>query len=165
LGGARNRVAGFYSFARIAEKPQHLCGAVPMLQASLPARIRASSRTHGGFDVAIAPLTPAGSPSRRRLTVVEPPEERHDSDAPVDRDYWLAHCEGYRVDAADGRIGFVEDVRLGPAHPHDTVLAVRAGRLGRRLLLVPAEEAAYVVPRAERIWLRTPVTIAGSEST
>ena len=45
----------------------------------------------------------------------------------------------------------------------ETILAVRTGRLGRRLLLVPAVEAAYIVPRAERIWLRTPVTIIGSE--
>jgi hypothetical protein len=30
-----------------------------------------------------------------------------------ERDYWLTHCEGYRVDSSDGRIGFVEEVRGG----------------------------------------------------
>lgn len=67
-----------------------------------------------------------------------------------DRGYWLLHCEGYRVDGADGRIGFVESVRHACGA---TVLAVRGGWLGRRLLLVPADEVAFIVPRAERIWL------------
>ena len=81
-----------------------------------------------------------------------------------DRDYWLAHCEGYRVDGSEGRIGFVEEVRVGAEHPRQTVLVVRAGRLGRRLLIVSATDAAFVVPREERIWLRTPAAIVGTES-
>jgi hypothetical protein len=31
--------------------------------------------------------------------------------ARFDRDYWLSHCEGYRVEASDGRLGFVEEIR------------------------------------------------------
>jgi hypothetical protein len=31
------------------------------------------------------------------------------------------------------------------------------------VLLVPAAEVAFVVPRAQRLWLRSPVSIAGSE--
>ena len=58
-----------------------------------------------------------------------------------DRQYWLAHCNGFRVDAAEGRLGFVEDVG-------ENVLVVRAGRLGRRLLLVAPTEVAFIVPRA-----------------
>lgn len=81
----------------------------------------------------------------------------------IDTAYWLAHCEGYRVDGAEGRIGLVEEVRLGPQHPDDTILAVRMGVLGRRVALIPASAVALVVPRAERIWLRTPATIIGSE--
>lgn len=80
-----------------------------------------------------------------------------------DRDYWLAHCEGYRVDGNEGRIGFVEEVSVGAEHPRQTLLAVRAGRLGRRLLLVSAADAAFVVPRERRIWLRTPTVIVGTE--
>jgi len=78
-----------------------------------------------------------------------------------DRDYWLGHCEGYRVDGVEGRIGFVDAVRVqrGAA-----VLAVRAGRLGRRILLVPAEEVVFIVPRAGRLWLQTPATIIDSEA-
>lgn len=79
-----------------------------------------------------------------------------------DREYWLAHCEGFRVDAANGRMGFVEEIRAGD-DPDDTVLAVRAGRLGRRVVLVSAREVDFIVPRAERIWLHSPGRIIGSE--
>jgi hypothetical protein len=78
-----------------------------------------------------------------------------------DRDYWLGQCQGYRVDGSGGRIGFVDGVHRERGN---TVLAVRAGRLGRRILQVPAENVAFIVPRAQRIWLAQPLTIAGSES-
>ena len=81
---------------------------------------------------------------------------------PSARNYWLAHCEGFRVDGNAGRIGIVEEVRDGGADG-EPLLAVRAGLLGRRLLLVPAGAVFEIVPRAMRIWLRGPVTIAGSE--
>ena len=77
-----------------------------------------------------------------------------------DRAYWLAHCEGYRVEAADGRLGFVEEIR---SRGGTTLLAVRAGRLGRRVVLVPADEVAFVVPRAKRLWLRTWAAIVEPE--
>jgi hypothetical protein len=80
-----------------------------------------------------------------------------------DREYWLAHCEGFRVDAEGGRLGFVEAVHAD-AWRDEPLLVVRAGRLGRRLLHVPASEVAFIVPRAERIWLASPVRIAGSEA-
>lgn len=83
------------------------------------------------------------------------------SDASFDRDYWLAHCEGYRVDGHEGRIGFVEEVRV---ERDRVILAVSAGRLGRRLLLMPSEAVDFIVPRAQRIWLRTPATILCSET-
>ena len=79
---------------------------------------------------------------------------------PSARTYWLAHCEGFRVDGIGGRIGIVEEVRDADGEP---LLAVRAGLLGRRVLLVPADAVFEIVPRAMRIWLRGPVTIAGSE--
>lgn len=30
---------------------------------------------------------------------------------PIDREYRLAHCEGYRVESPGGRVGLVEEVR------------------------------------------------------
>ena len=79
-----------------------------------------------------------------------------------DREYWLSHCVGFRVDTADGRLGFVEEIRADVGRLGD-VLAVRAGLLGRRLVLVPATEVDFIVPRAERIWLHSPLTVLGSE--
>jgi len=81
-----------------------------------------------------------------------------------DRGYWLAHCEGYRVDGAGGRIGFVEEVRSNPGDAEAPLLAVRAGRLGRRVMIVPSESVQFIVPRARRIWLRSPVEIVSSEA-
>ena len=87
------------------------------------------------------------------------PDDRDESKG-FDRTYWLGHCEGFRVDTANGRLGLVEEV---VGDDGAATLRVRAGRLGRRVLLVPAAEVAFIVPRAERIWLRSPVAIAGSE--
>jgi hypothetical protein len=77
-----------------------------------------------------------------------------------DRAYWLAHCEGFRVDGEGGRIGFVSQVEEGP---EGLTLGVLAGRLGRRLLLIGADEVEFIVPRAQRIWLRSPVTISATQ--
>jgi hypothetical protein len=74
-----------------------------------------------------------------------------------DREYWLAHCEGFRVEGDAGRLGFVEEIRSDDGR--NPVLVIRAGLLGRRLLFVPAAEVAFIVPRAQRIWLRSPVDV------
>ena len=81
---------------------------------------------------------------------------------PFDRDYWLAHCTGFRVDAVEGRLGFVEDVQEPFRGGGEPTLVVRAGRLGRRLLVVPGSEVAFIVPRAQRLWLRSPTTLTDS---
>lgn len=69
--------------------------------------------------------------------------------------YWLCRSEGFRVDSPDGRFGLVEAVmfRLRPDEPD--ALIVRAGVLGRRLVIVPIEDVEDVVPRRQRIVLRT----------
>jgi hypothetical protein len=77
-----------------------------------------------------------------------------------DRQYWLGHCQGFRVDGEGGRIGFVNQVEQGP---EGLRLAVLAGRFGRRLLLIRSDEVEFIVPRAQRIWLRSPVTITASQ--
>lgn len=76
-----------------------------------------------------------------------------------DRDYWIGSCEGYRVDGQGGRIGVVEEVQIDPAQPSRTLLSIRAGLLGRRVMLVSSDQIEFIVPRVERIWLRTPPTI------
>lgn len=74
-----------------------------------------------------------------------------------DRVYWLRHCEGFKVEAADGAIGFVDEVSsAADLRPR---LHVRAGLLGRCVLVVPAKNVAFIVPRAERLWLASPAQI------
>jgi hypothetical protein len=67
--------------------------------------------------------------------------------------YWLARCEGFRVDTDESRYGQVEAVmfRVRPDEPD--ALIVRAGILARRLVVVPVEDVAEVAPRRERILL------------
>jgi hypothetical protein len=80
----------------------------------------------------------------------------------VDTDYWLAHCEGYTVESSQGRVGLVEEVRRTQDGRADN-LAVLAGMLGRRRLIVPVSEVALIAPRTERITVRSPIRISGSE--
>lgn len=80
------------------------------------------------------------------------------------RRYWLAHCEGYRVDRAEGRLGFVQEVHLGEDGREPAALVVRAGILGNRLVIVPVTEVAFIVPRAERIWLKSSAQLAATEA-
>jgi hypothetical protein len=108
-------------------------------------------------DVALSPVTSA-RPSRQRVTLETVREPVPATE--FDREYWLAHSEGYQVDDTEGRIGFVEEIRHVVG---GTMLAVRASKLGRRILLVPLTEVAFIVPRSQRIWLRAPATIIGSE--
>jgi hypothetical protein len=77
-----------------------------------------------------------------------------------DTDYWLGHCQGFRVEFEGGRLGFVEEIR--GSEDGRPVLAVRAGALGRRLLLIGAADVAFVVPRAQRIYLHSAPQLLGT---
>ena len=112
------------------------------------------------FDVANPFRSQPRPPRHLRMAPSEAPAAR----APFDREYWLGHCEGYRVDGPDGRIGFVEEVRENLSDAAAPFLAVRAGRLGTRVLVVPADAVEFIVPRDQRIWLRAPIRIVSSEA-
>jgi hypothetical protein len=101
---------------------------------------------------------------RARKHLRAAPPARSVPEPSFDRDYWVAHCEGYRVESAEGRIGFVEEVRDNPGDPATPLLAIRVGILGRRILIVPANEVHLIVPAAQQIWLRSPVSIAQSQA-
>jgi hypothetical protein len=68
-------------------------------------------------------------------------------------DYWLRRCEGFRVDSPQGRVGFVEEVRYASRLDRPDLIAVRAGLLGRLLLIVPVGEIAEILASEERIVL------------
>jgi hypothetical protein len=70
-------------------------------------------------------------------------------------DYWVAHSEGFQVEAGSKRIGFVEDTLIDHLGTGVSVLAIRGGVLGRRLALVHSDDVIVIVPRARRILLRS----------
>jgi hypothetical protein len=80
-----------------------------------------------------------------------------------DTDHWLGHCHGFRVDSPVGKIGFVEEVRFGARIDRPDELVIRAGLLGRRVLIVPVDNVAEIVPRNQRIVLAAAPRLVGSE--
>jgi hypothetical protein len=78
-------------------------------------------------------------------------------------EYWLAHCEGFRVDSEDGRVGSVDAVRSDPRWGEGRVLAVRAGLFGKRLLFVPLTEIRSILPQERRIILPASPKLLGTE--
>jgi hypothetical protein len=85
----------------------------------------------------------------------EPRPERVERERPAPgssaRSYSLSRCEGFRVDGPQGPIGWVEGLRFGSRIDRPDLLEVRAGRLGRRLLLVPIEVVDEVSVEDERV--------------
>lgn len=67
--------------------------------------------------------------------------------------YWLEHCEGFRVESPNGRLGVVQDVRRSLDDGAANALVVRGGLLGRTVLIVPPDEVERLVPREERLVL------------
>ena len=80
----------------------------------------------------------------------------------VDTAYWLAHCEGYRVDSPEGRIGLVEEVRRDDGGKRAESLAVLAGMCGLRRLIIPVSEIEAIAPHAQRLFLKPSARIVGS---
>jgi hypothetical protein len=107
---------------------------------------------HGRAVAALA-LTGVGGPPAPSVT------------SPLEREYWLGHCDGFRVDGRRGRIGVVEEVR--PAKGGDTLLVIRLGMLGLKSVAISTREVFEIVPRDRRLWLRTPVSVSveATEST
>jgi len=72
------------------------------------------------------------------------------------REYWLRRCEGFVVETATKRIGRVDGIRYGASQDEPEALAVRAGRFGRKLLLVSVEDVDHVDPDRRRVVLTDP---------
>ena len=81
---------------------------------------------------------------------------RHLERGDVGRDYWLSHCQGFRVDSADGRVGIVEEVVFASRRACPDALAVRGGLFGTRLLLVLPSDVEAISPRQRRLLIRAP---------
>jgi len=70
-----------------------------------------------------------------------------------DREFWLAHCEGFLVDSPEGPVGVVETVRFGSRLDLPDEIEIRAGRIRPIEFVVPIEEIVEVDPEAELIRL------------
>lgn len=79
------------------------------------------------------------------------------------RDYWLMRCVGFHVDVGGRQAGVVSDVLFGSRLDCPDHLAVRAGLLGRRLVLVPVEEVEEIDPREKALRVRSLPRSAASE--
>jgi len=78
--------------------------------------------------------------------------------------HWLAHCEGFEVDSPAGRVGFVEEVRIGHDPDRPLAIAVRLlAALGGRLFLLPVEEVEGIIPARERVVVRPSPLLARGE--
>jgi hypothetical protein len=98
-----------------------------------------------------------------RLLSSPPESVQGESDAPVDFEYWLAHCEGYHVDSPGGRVGIVEDVHRAEGVERAESLAVLAGMFGRRRLIIDADQVNTIVPHDQCILLRADANIIRTE--
>jgi hypothetical protein len=71
-------------------------------------------------------------------------------------EYWLRRCEGFLVETPTRRIGRVAGIRYGEGSNEPEVLEVRAGFLGRTLLLVSVDDVATIASEDRRIVLHDP---------
>ena len=76
-------------------------------------------------------------------------------------EYWIRRCEGFLVETRTKRIGRVAGIRYGKSQDDPEALAVRAGRFGRRLLLISVNEVVRVLPEQRRIVVKDPPTLLG----
>lgn len=72
---------------------------------------------------------------------------------PVDEDYWLGHCHGFRVDGPGGRLGVVEHVIYGSRVDRPDAVAVRLGLRRSRTVTVPVTDVTQVCPAHARLIL------------
>jgi hypothetical protein len=72
--------------------------------------------------------------------------------APAGADYyWLRHCDGFRVDGPDGRIGVVDHVEPGFGAAVPGVVAVASGLWRIRLTRIPLHDVVEVQPHRRRL--------------
>jgi hypothetical protein len=111
-----------------------------------------------GDEAAVAARRPPPAetpPSPRRLIRLQPSSGR------PGEEYWLCRCEGFEVDAPDGRVGVVEGLRFLSRLDRPDELEVRGGRFGRDLTLIPTDLVDTVDAAAGRLVLRSPVRQRG----
>lgn len=105
----------------------------------------------------------SASVATRSLSTLRDRTQTDSTTSPLDFDYWLAHCEGYCVRSAGGRVGIVERVRLAQGTDRAESLVVLAGMFGRRRMFIDVSQVTAIVPHEQRVLLKPDATIVGTE--
>jgi len=85
------------------------------------------------------------------LTADHPPPAQPINAGGRGEDYWLGHCEGFKVQSPEGEVGVVESVVYAADAARPAYLAVTGGRLLLRTALVPCGEVVSVDARRTRL--------------
>lgn len=76
---------------------------------------------------------------------------------PADAEYWLGHCEGFRVEGAVGSVGMVEYVVVDPLVDGPSLVVVRQDGLKRhRTVDIPVDDVVEIRPAERRLVLGSP---------
>jgi hypothetical protein len=78
------------------------------------------------------------------------------SPLPGDTEYWLRHCEGFRVESPRRRLGVVECVAAEDALEGAEVVAVRTGGFRSRRVMVALDDVIEVRPSECRLIVLDP---------
>jgi len=85
------------------------------------------------------------------LTADHPPPARPLDAGRRGGDYWLGHCEGFKVQSPEGEVGVVESVVFAAGAARPAYLAVTGGRVLLRTALVPCAEVVSIDARRTRL--------------
>lgn len=85
------------------------------------------------------------------LTADHPPPAQPTAAARRGADYWLGHCEGFKVHSPKGEVGVVESVVYATDAARPAYLAVTGGRLLLHTALVPCAEVVSIDARQARL--------------
>ncbi len=85
------------------------------------------------------------------LTADRPPSAQPITAARGRGDYWLGHCEGFKVQSPDGEVGVVESVVYAADAMRPAYLAVTGGRWLLRTALVPCGDVVSIDARQTRL--------------
>jgi hypothetical protein len=86
------------------------------------------------------------------LTTREP--ELGSGSPPVDEEYWLSHCEGFRVDGPEGRLGVVDHLVYRSRADRPDIVAVTSGMWRARTAEVLVSDVVEVWPAQARLVVR-----------
>jgi hypothetical protein len=132
--------------AQLAEEQAELVRLEGELRAQALRVAELAQRLNAGKSAPPGRVAPSGD----RRTV-----DPHPSQQSLDRHLWLCRCEGFEVDSPAGRVGVVDGLRFSSSVDQPDLLEVRAGPLGRTLLLIPVEDVDGIFSDEQRIVLRS----------